>query len=283
MPPKTATIQTKKKVKTETSEPVKESVKRELYKSREPKEFNATITELAKVATQMKDNLYKQINEEHLTNSTKVPDRADFDSIIERVKSLKDPYKELTARKKREASPSNYGLKTPQYMNGDMCQFVNKHAGFDREMLVDIDSKTDKGVFDRITLTKFWVEYIRKNELKDKDNKSLIVPDAAMNQLFGAKLPSGLTYFQSLEKRVTEIKSENGYKSTNNSARFNKDSTGKVVGFNFAALQIILAPVFQVYYRIPNQEKYIEKLTKQNTFLTSKKEPKEPKEKKVKA
>lgn len=266
MPPK---VQNKRKVKTESTEPVKEAVKRKLYEQKSCKDFNSTITELAKTATTMKERLYKQVNEEFMTNGHKLPERSEFDQIIESIKALKDPYKELNTREKRKPSPNNHGLKTPTYMSGDMCRFVNEHAGLPKELLIDIDSKIDKGVFGRISLTKFWVHYIKKNNLKDLDDKALIIPDSAMNKLFTSKLADGTTFYQNLEKRINELKAEQKQKGSNsNAARFNKDSTGRITGLNFAALQIVVSPVFELGYTIPNQEKYLDKLNKINVFLT---------------
>jgi len=241
---------------------------RKLYKPKTAKDFNTYVNQLCKTTTAMRDSMTKNTNKELLPDGFTPPEASKFDEIIESMKELRESYKDLASRKKRETSTSNYGLKTPQYMNLHMVNFVNNHGDLDDDLRIDLNG--DKGVFDRISLTKFWVFYIKKHKLKDVNNKAIIQPDKPMYELFSRKIfPGGKSTYDLLKERIREIKNGDDYKSSNNSAKYNEDpKTRDVTGFNYAALQVLLAPFFVNEYTIPNQQDYIEKLQRTTKFFS---------------
>ena len=91
-------------------------------------------------------------------------------------KDLEKNYKEIEKKKKSERKPS--GFAKPSKITEDLALFMNK----DKDELV---ARTD--------VTKFIIEYIKKHDLQNKDDRRKIEPDDILKKLLN--VDSELNYF----------------------------------------------------------------------------------------
>lgn len=244
------------------------------------KEFNNKLDYIYNELSKMIDKFYKQINEEYMPEGYNIPDRGYINELLKDIKSLRNDFKIYVNENKNtnKTTKSNYGLKIPQYLNINMTKFVNSHGDLPQDLKIYVNEKINYGVFSRISLTKFWVYYIEKNKLKDKNNKSIIMIDDNMRKLFNNIYKvdddgNNITYLDFFRNRIDEINNANTNKKNNNYSKYITDDNNVITGFNFAALQVIIAYYFINGYIIPNNHKYIDRLDKINKYFSNKTKP----------
>jgi len=192
-----------------------------------------------------------------------------FDKLTESILALKASVKTVN-NKKRHVSENNLGLRSPQYVNGIILDFINEHGDLPDELLIDINQQK-YGAFDRSTMTTFWSYYANKNGLKSPNKGGLTLTDDNMNRLFNTRINNprdpkynDKTYYRVMVEEIKALQQSKNYK-TNNSNRAQylpADSDGSVItAFNNAALQILLKSFFQNDYNIQNKDAHVERLT----------------------
>lgn len=247
------------------------------------REYCTELNQLTKKLEKAKEDMWK-VNKDHLPENFELPDKKKIDQLLEHLESTKSLYKDLSTKTKHSSSNS-FGLRTPQYMSKDMTDFVSKHSDFPEELVPD--RHKDLSVFDRITLTKFFMYYVQKNKLKDSDRPSMIKVNDEMSRLFERKTASGDSYFDMMKKRIRELKYEAAKKKRKNvntsaCAQYEETTDGKVKAFNHAALQTLFIPFFENGYQIPGQKEYCDKLKQISDYYDSKTKAKEVEKKKPK-
>jgi|TARA_B110000971_G_scaffold103750_1_gene106701 chromatin remodeling complex protein RSC6 len=93
-------------------------------------------------------------------------------------KDLEKNYKEIEKKKKKKSERKPSGFAKPSKITEDLALFMNK----DKDELV---ARTD--------VTKFIIEYIKKHDLQNKDDRRKIEPDDILKKLLN--VDSELNYF----------------------------------------------------------------------------------------
>jgi len=103
------------------------------------------------------------------------------------VKSLEKGVKKQLKQFEREAQKNKNkgnrkasGFAVPTKISADLCKFMGKPEGFEMA---------------RTEVTKYIIQYIKSNNLPDKQNKKVINPDNALDSLLDLKPSDEVTYF----------------------------------------------------------------------------------------
>jgi len=107
--------------------------------------------------------------------------------VQQQIKSLeKNVKKQMTALKKesnknkQKGNRKPSGFAKPTKVTNELCNFLNKKEGTE---------------IARTEVTRFLSTYIRLNNLQNKDNKKIILPDEKLKYLLGILDNEELTYF----------------------------------------------------------------------------------------
>ena len=92
------------------------------------------------------------------------------------MKSLK----KAVNKKKNKGNKAPSGFAKPTKVSNELCNFLNKKEGSE---------------IARTEVTSFLSAYIRSNNLQNKDNKKIILPDDKLKYLLGIDNNEELTYF----------------------------------------------------------------------------------------
>ena len=112
-----------------------------------------------------------------------------FCSVLNTLSSFKSQISMLSAQVKlqREAAKNKNkgnrkasGFAVPSKISNDLCKFMGKPEG--SEMA-------------RTEVTKYIIQYIKRNNLPDKNNKKVIKPDTALKSLLNLQPNDEVTYF----------------------------------------------------------------------------------------
>tara|TARA_Y100001936_G_scaffold29592_1_gene27810 strand:+ start:2254 stop:2742 length:489 start_codon:yes stop_codon:yes gene_type:complete len=98
-------------------------------------------------------------------------------------KSVRKQMKQLqreAAKNKNKGNRKASGFAVPSKISNDLCKFMGKPEG--SEMA-------------RTEVTKYIIQYIKSNNLPDKNNKKVINPDNALKSLLALKPEEQVTYF----------------------------------------------------------------------------------------
>ena len=98
-------------------------------------------------------------------------------------KSVKKQMKQLQREAQKNKNKGNRkasGFAVPSKISNDLCKFMGKPEG--SEMA-------------RTEVTKYIIQYIKTNNLPDKNNKKVIKPDNALKSLLNLKPNDEVTYF----------------------------------------------------------------------------------------
>ena len=98
-------------------------------------------------------------------------------------KNIKKQMKQLqreAAKNKNKGNRKASGFAVPSKISNDLCKFMGKPEG--SEMA-------------RTEVTKYIIQYIKSNNLPDKNNKKVINPDNALKSLLALKPEEQVTYF----------------------------------------------------------------------------------------
>lgn len=98
-------------------------------------------------------------------------------------KSVKKQMKQLqreAAKNKNKGNRKASGFAVPSKISNDLCKFMGKPEG--SEMA-------------RTEVTKYIIQYIKSNNLPDKNNKKVIKPDTALKSLLNLQPNDEVTYF----------------------------------------------------------------------------------------
>ena len=98
-------------------------------------------------------------------------------------KSVKKQMKQLQREAQKNKNKGNRkasGFAVPSKISNDLCKFMGKPEG--SEMA-------------RTEVTKYIIQYIKSNNLPDKNNKKVINPDNALKSLLALKPEEQVTYF----------------------------------------------------------------------------------------
>ncbi len=113
--------------------------------------------------------------------------RIQVNTIQQQIRQLeKNIKKEMKGLKKAASKSKNKGNKklsgfaNPTKVTKELCEFMNKQEGTQI-------ARTD--------VTKALISYIKANNLQNKDNKKIILPDQKLQFLLGIKQEEQLTYF----------------------------------------------------------------------------------------
>lgn len=113
--------------------------------------------------------------------------RIQVNTIQQQIRQLeKNIKKEMKGLKKAASKSKNKGNKKPSgfanptKVTKELCEFMNKQEGTQI-------ARTD--------VTKALISYIKANNLQNKDNKKIILPDQKLQFLLGIKQEEQLTYF----------------------------------------------------------------------------------------
>ena len=83
-------------------------------------------------------------------------------------------------KNKNKGNRKASGFAVPSKISNDLCEFMGKPEG--TEMA-------------RTEVTKYIIQYIKNNNLPDKDNKKIIKPNNALKSLLNVKPTDEVTYF----------------------------------------------------------------------------------------
>ena len=113
--------------------------------------------------------------------------KSQISMLSAQVKSLEKTVKKQMKQLEREAQKNKNkgnrkasGFAVPSKISNDLCEFMGKPEG--TEMA-------------RTEVTKYMIQYIKNNNLPDKDNKKVIKPDNALKSLLNVKPSDEVTYF----------------------------------------------------------------------------------------
>lgn len=88
--------------------------------------------------------------------------------------------KKAATKNKSKGNKKPSGFANPTKVTKELCEFMNKQEGTQI-------ARTD--------VTKALISYIKANNLQNKDNKKIILPDQKLQFLLGIKQEEQLTYF----------------------------------------------------------------------------------------
>ena len=113
--------------------------------------------------------------------------KSQISMLSAQVKSLEKTVKKQMKQLEREAQKNKNkgnriasGFAVPSKISNLLCKFMGKPEG--TEMA-------------RTEVTKYIIQYIKNNNLPDKDNKKVIKPDNALKSLLNVKATDEVTYF----------------------------------------------------------------------------------------
>ena len=113
--------------------------------------------------------------------------KSQISMLSAQVKSLEKTVKKQMKQLEREAQKNKNkgnriasGFAVPSKISNVLCKFMGKPEG--TEMA-------------RTEVTKYIIQYIKNNNLPDKDNKKVIKPDNALKSLLNVKATDEVTYF----------------------------------------------------------------------------------------
>ena len=113
--------------------------------------------------------------------------KSQISMLSAQVKSLEKSVKKQMKQLQREAQKNKNkgnrkasGFAVPSKISNDLCKFMGKPEG--SEMA-------------RTEVTKYIIQYIKNNNLPDKNNKKVIKPDTALKSLLNLKPNDEDTYF----------------------------------------------------------------------------------------
>ena len=113
--------------------------------------------------------------------------RIQVNTIQQQIRQLeKNIKKEMKGLKKAASKSKNKGNKKPSgfanptKVTKELCEFMNKQEGTQ---------------IARTEVTRALISYIKANNLQNKDNKKIILPDQKLQFLLGIKQEEQLTYF----------------------------------------------------------------------------------------
>jgi len=113
--------------------------------------------------------------------------KSQISMLSAQVKSLEKTVKKQMKQLEREAQKNKNkgnrkasGFAVPSKISNDLCEFMGKPEG--TEMA-------------RTEVTKYIIQYIKNNNLPDKDNKKIIKPNHALKSLLNVKPTDEVTYF----------------------------------------------------------------------------------------
>lgn len=92
-------------------------------------------------------------------------------------------------RKRRTGSNSNSGFLKPKLVTQELCAFLERPAGTQMS---------------RTEVTRSICDYIKRNELQDKKNRRIIVPDQRLSGLLKLEKGQTLTYFD-LQSKMNHL------------------------------------------------------------------------------
>tara|TARA_A100001015_G_scaffold228077_1_gene257713 strand:+ start:970 stop:1434 length:465 start_codon:yes stop_codon:yes gene_type:complete len=98
-------------------------------------------------------------------------------------KSVKKQMKQLEKEAKKNKNKGNRkasGFAVPSNISNDLCKFMNKPKGTKMA---------------RTEVTKYIIQYIKNNNLPDKNNKKIIKPNKQLKSLLDLKQNEEVTYF----------------------------------------------------------------------------------------
>lgn len=101
-------------------------------------------------------------------------------TIEKKVKKEMKILKKAVNKKKNKGNKAPSGFAKPTKVSKELCNFLNKQEGTE---------------IARTEVTSFLSSYIRSNNLQNKDNKKIILPDEKLKYLLGIKDSEELTYF----------------------------------------------------------------------------------------
>ena len=113
--------------------------------------------------------------------------KSQISMLSAQVKSLEKSVRKNMKQLQREAQKNKNkdnrkasGFAVPSKISNDLCKFMGKPEG--SEMA-------------RTEVTKYIIQYIKSNNLPDKNNKKVIKPDNALKSLLNLKPNDEVTYF----------------------------------------------------------------------------------------
>lgn len=113
--------------------------------------------------------------------------KSQISMLSAQVKSLEKTVKKQMKQLEREAQKNKNkgnrkasGFAVPSKISKNLCEFMGKPEG--TEMA-------------RTEVTKYIIQYIKNNNLPDKDNKKVIKPNNALKSLLNVKPSDEVTYF----------------------------------------------------------------------------------------
>tara|TARA_B100000123_G_C25718776_1_gene423428 strand:- start:795 stop:1232 length:438 start_codon:yes stop_codon:yes gene_type:complete len=95
-------------------------------------------------------------------------------------KDLNNGYKEIEKKNKKLKNRKPSGFAKPCKISKELSTFMNKNED-------ELVARTD--------VTKYLIDYIKKENLQNKDNKKQIIPDVKLKKLLVIKDNDELTYF----------------------------------------------------------------------------------------
>ena len=95
-------------------------------------------------------------------------------------KDLNNGYKEIEKKNKKLQNRKPSGFAKPCKISKELSTFMNKNED-------ELVARTD--------VTKYLIDYIKKENLQNKDNKKQIIPDVKLKKLLVIKDNDELTYF----------------------------------------------------------------------------------------
>lgn len=181
--------------------------------------------------------------------------------ILETLKEVKTQFKkdyELLETKKEEAKTKKRGTKdvnkhrktgfsSPTYVEKSICELINDNVD-DPKLRIQI-KKTEEGelgVANRDLVNSFISWYVRKNKLNMKQPKVLFKLDKNLMKVFKP-------HIEHLSDQIKKKKDERGYTSEKCAKLELIDGEYWI---NYAALQIIITPLFKSSYHIPYVEPF---------------------------
>ena len=88
--------------------------------------------------------------------------------------------KKTNNKSKMRGNRKPSGFAKPSDVSNELCQFMGRTQGTQ---------------IARTEVTQYLIQYIKENELQFKDNKKVILPDAALKKLLGVDSNTEVTYF----------------------------------------------------------------------------------------
>lgn len=163
-----------------------EKKKRKAYEAPDEKGFEKLVDTLIDQFEAYVKALFA--NKKHTEFPEDAPTSSELSGWIKQLRhDLTKQYNKLykqKVQKPKQKQGEDRGFKTPRYAAPTLVKFVNDHCALPKELYLEPIMSNGNAIFTCAQGTSILTDYIERKGLKDKEKKSVIVPDDPLDDLF---------------------------------------------------------------------------------------------------